>query len=37
MFNFLTLLDIRVLVAYNIAASDWPRTFTAKSFLFSFL
>ena len=37
MFNFLALLDIRVLVAYiTIVASDWPRTFfTPKVFLFS--
>ena len=33
-FNFLALLDIRVLVAYN--HSDWPCTFfTARLFLFS--
>ena len=38
MFNFLALLDIRVLVAYiTIVASDWPRTFfTPKVFLFSY-
>ena len=37
MFNFLALLDIRVLVAYiTIVTSDWPRTFfTPKVFLFS--
>ena len=37
MFNFLALLDIRVLVAYiTIVASDWPRTFfIPKVFLFS--
>ena len=37
MFNFLALVDIRVLVAYiTIVASDWLRTFfIPKVFLFS--
>ena len=38
MFNFLALLDIRVLVAYTvtIVASGWPHTFfIARLFLFS--